>query len=432
MSAYGDTLDYLFAQLPMFHRIGSAAYKADLDNTIALCERLDHPEKKFRSVHIAGTNGKGSTSHLLASVLQSSGLKTGLYTSPHLKDFRERIRINGNMIPKSRVVRFVEEHRAAFDQIQPSFFEWTVALAFDYFAEEKVDIAVIEVGLGGRLDSTNVIMPLLSVITNISFDHMNLLGNTLPKIAAEKAGIIKPGIPVVIGETQEEVTTVFLRTAKKNRAPIVFADQHYQLKNIRRKNGAAPLLQADVYRDRKKLIANISCPLSGSYQQKNLATVLQAVELLQKSEVPISQAAIRNGIKNVVAQTGLQGRWQQLSRKPLTIADTGHNEAGIREVLRMIRHTPHKGLHVVLGMVNDKDISKILSLLPKKATYYFCRANIPRALDAATLAAEAKVHKLHGKSYRSVRAALNAAQSAAGKNDLVFVGGSTFTVAEVV
>ncbi len=427
-NAYAKTLDYLYSRLPMFHRVGAAAYKANLDNTVAICKALGNPERKFRSIHIAGTNGKGSTSHLLAAVFQEAGYKTGLYTSPHLKDFRERIRINGKMIPKSRVVKFVEQHRPFFDTIEPSFFEWTVGLAFDYFAQEKVDVAIIETGLGGRLDSTNVVTPELSIITNISLDHTNLLGKTLPKIAAEKAGIIKRGVPVLIGETQEEVKTVFVNKARAVKAPIFFADKLVRVEDPRLQGGALRVtVKTKNHRD------SLSCSLTGFYQVKNIATVLAACALLDEEETfRLRDVHVWKGIRDVVNLTGLKGRWQTLSEKPLTITDTGHNEAGIREVLRMIKATPHKKLHFVLGMVSDKDVSKVLAMLPKRATYYFCKASIPRALEVHALATAAKKHGLAGKTFTSVKQALKAAREAAGAKDLVFVGGSTFVVAEVL
>lgn len=424
---YTETLDYLYSQLPMFQRIGSAAYKANLDNTIAICKLLDNPENKFRSIHIAGTNGKGSTSHLLASVLQSAGLKVGLYTSPHLKDFRERIKINAEFISEQYIVDFVKKHKSDFENIQPSFFEMTVGLAFDYFADQKVDIAVIEVGLGGRLDSTNVITPELSVITNISYDHTVLLGDTLEKIAIEKAGIIKKGIPVVIGESQTEVKSVFNERADQLSSPIVFADEKYKALNVHHSAGAKLFLNMDIGK-----YTNLQSELLGIYQQKNICTVLSAIDVLNSHGFNLSEAAIRDGIKNVITQTGLLGRWQIISKQPLVIADTGHNEAGIKEVLNQIKQTPHDQLHFVLGMVNDKDISKILQLLPKNAAYYFCKAQIPRALNAEELAAQAVTAGLKGDTYSSVAEALIAAKKNAKPHDLVFVGGSTFTVAEVV
>ena len=430
---YRQTLDYLYSQLPMFHRVGSAAYKANLDNTIAICKLLGNPEKKFKSIHIAGTNGKGSTSHMLASVLQSAGYKTGLYTSPHLRDFRERIKINGKMIPREYIIDLVERYKKDFERIQPSFFEWTVGLAFNYFAEQEVDIAVIEVGLGGRLDSTNVITPEVCIITNISYDHMNLLGDTLPKIAAEKAGIIKPGIPVVIGETQPSTKKVFIDKSKTEGAPIYFASQEYKATNLRIKSdGASPLLVTDITRGRKIVYKDLECGLTGHYQRKNIPAVLKAIELMNEKDLSIDENSLRKGIAKVVKQTGLRGRWQILSKQPLTIADTGHNEAGIKEVLSQIENVPHKKLHFVIGVVNDKDVRTILKMLPKDAVYYFCKASIPRALPQEELKELAAKSGLKGKTYPSVKQALKAAQAAAKKNDLVFVGGSTFVVAEVV
>jgi dihydrofolate synthase/folylpolyglutamate synthase len=428
---YSSTLSYLYARLPMFQRIGAAAYKANLDNTLAICELLGHPERAFKSVHIAGTNGKGSSSHMLAAVLQSRGLKVGLYTSPHLKDFRERIRINGKMIPKPYIVRFVSKHKRAFEKIEPSFFEWTVGLAFDYFAHEKVDIAIIETGLGGRLDSTNVIQPLFSIITNISADHMNLLGNTLPKLAFEKAGIIKARTPVIIGETQNNVKAVFKRLAKIRKSPILFADEHFKAIPVK-KAGTQTSQLLNISGEGKIFLKNVACGLKGLYQQKNIATVFQALVLLNESGFDLSEKHIRQGIAEVAEMTGLRGRWEMIQAKPLTIADTGHNEAGIKEVLKQIRRTPHRKLLFVIGLVSDKDISKILSLFPKKADYYFCKASVPRALDADTLQAMAKRKGLKGKPYSTVKKALRAAQKKAGKGDLVFVGGSTFTVADAL
>jgi dihydrofolate synthase/folylpolyglutamate synthase len=429
---YRQTLDYLFSQLPMFQRVGAAAYKADLDNTIAICKLLNNPENKFRSIHIAGTNGKGSTSHMLASILQSAGLKVGLYTSPHLKDFRERIRINGEMIPEEKVIDFVEKYKTDFEKIKPSFFEMTVGLAFDHFAKEKVDIAVIEVGLGGRLDSTNVITPLVSVITNISFDHTALLGNTIEKIAAEKAGIIKDKVPVIIGETQEEAKDVFIKKAHEHHSRIIFADQVFSTKDIRPVENEKLYLRFDIEKNHKIIFKNMEAELLGLYQKKNIATVLAAVEELNNAGFVLDENAIRDGIKNVIKNTALLGRWQVLSNDPLTIADTGHNEAGIREVIDQISQTPHDQLHFVLGMVNDKDISTVLSLLPSSAIYYFCKANIPRGLDAKELAVQAKSFGLNGSVYNSALEAYIAAKKNAKANDLVFIGGSTFTVAEIV
>jgi dihydrofolate synthase/folylpolyglutamate synthase len=429
---YRQTLDYLYSRLPMFQRIGAAAYKADLSNTHAICDVLDHPENKFLSIHIAGTNGKGSTSHLIAAVLQAAGYKTGLYTSPHLKDFRERIRINGKMIPKARIVKFVENSRDAFEKIEPSFFEWTVGLAFNYFAREKVDIAVIETGLGGRLDSTNVITPLASVITNISWDHANLLGNTLVKIAGEKAGIIKPGIPVIIGEMQPEVQRVFERKAKQDKSPLLFADSVYKLRNVVQSKRMPLQLVADVAQGRATVLKGLRCGLSAQYQQKNIVTVLAALDALRAQGFRIPVAAVRKGFAEVTALTGLQGRWQVIGTQPLTVADTGHNEAGIKEVLRQIKATPHRRLHIVFGMVNDKDAGKVLRMLPKSAAYYFCAAKLPRALPAQELSAQAAAFGLSGGVFKSVKAAVAAARAAASEADLIYVGGSTFIVAEAI
>lgn len=412
----------------MYQRIGAAAYKADLKNTLALCEILKHPETKFKSIHVAGTNGKGSTSHMLAAILQKAGYKTGLYTSPHLKDFRERIKINGEMIPDTELVSFVENHKSQFEKIDLSFFEWTVGLCFDYFAREKVDIAVIETGLGGRLDSTNVITPEICVITNISFDHTNLLGNTLEKIATEKAGIIKRGVPTVIGEINESIDHVFIHRAEELKSPIVFASQKFNA-NVIRENAAFNVIAVE---DNSSSIQHYEVDLKGSYQSKNIIAVLETVRLLQIKGWKINDEHISGGLKNVKQLTGLLGRWQRISDNPLTICDVGHNESGVFEVVNQLSKIPFRHLHFVLGMVNDKEVASVLKLLPSDATYYFCKAGIPRALDANDLKDKAKEFDLTGESYPSVAAALNAAQSSAEENDLVFVGGSTFVVAEVV
>ena len=411
MNSYQSTLDYLFSQLPMYQRIGAVAYKANLDNTIKLLAKLNNPETKFKSIHVAGTNGKGSTSHMLASVFQTAGYKTGLYTSPHLKDFRERIKINGVCIPEENVVDFVEKNRAFFEEIKPSFFEMTVGLAYDYFAKEQVDIAIIEVGMGGRLDSTNVITPLLSVITNISMDHMEFLGNTLEKIAAEKAGIIKPEIPVIIGETNEKTAPVFLEIAKRNHSEITFADVEAQC--------IAPL-------------QNVECDLQGIYQKKNIQTALAAIFSVKNQFPNLSVEAIREGLANVVKNTGLLGRWQTIGEKPLIICDTGHNEDGIKQILQQLSQTPYRRLHMVFGVVSDKDITTILSLLPKDAVYYFCKPNLPRGLNERDLREQAQKFGLQGNAFPTVGEALEAAKKSADSDDLIFVGGSTFVVAEVV
>ena len=433
---YQQTLDYLYTQLPMFTRVGASAFKTDLTNTLALCKRLDNPQHKFRSIHVGGTNGKGSTSHMLAAILQTAGYKTGLYTSPHLKDFRERIRINGLMISEQTVVDFVAEHQKDFEEIQPSFFEMTVALAFDVFAKEQVDVVVVEVGLGGRLDSTNVITPLLSVITNIGWDHMNMLGDTLELIAGEKAGIIKPGVPVVIGEHQPEVSEVFLNKAKKEGSPIEFASENWDL--VSQSTGLNSLsveIQKQVlptFAFSDEPVFKLQLDLPGLYQLKNLKTVLSAVEDLREQGFTITDEHIATALKQVKKLTGLHGRWEVLSTAPLTICDTGHNPEGIQEVLKNISAVSYQKLHFVIGMVNDKDISKVLAMLPKQAIYYFCKPDIPRGLEAESLKEKAGSLGLHGEAYPSVKDALKAAQSGSAEGDLIFVGGSTFVVAEVV
>ncbi|PWS26079.1 dihydrofolate synthase [Pedobacter yonginense] len=428
MLNYQQTLDYLYSKLPMFTRIGAAAFKKDLTNTLILCKALDQPQHKFKSIHVAGTNGKGSTSHMLASVLQAQGYKTGLYTSPHLKDFRERIRINGKMISKTEVIKFVQQQKTLIREVEPSFFEVTVAMAFDYFARHQVDVAVIEVGLGGRLDSTNIIKPEIAVITNISMDHTNMLGNTIEEIAGEKAGIIKQNIPVVIGETQEKSKGVFLNKADEMHAPIVFADAVLSANNISVKNNK---LHLNIFQAAELKFENLQSDLTGLYQPKNVLTVLQTFEVLnQHTEIKTSTENIYKGLKQVKKRTGLQGRWQTLSKIPLIICDTGHNEAGITEVVKNIEQTPHKNLHLVFGMVKDKDILKVLSLLPKDAKYYFCKPDLERGLDAKDLQEQAKALGLQGKTFNSVAEAKSKAIELASMDDLIFIGGSTFVVAE--
>jgi dihydrofolate synthase/folylpolyglutamate synthase len=435
---YTETLEYLYAQLPMFTRVGSSAYRANLDNTIALCNILDNPQNKFKSIHIGGTNGKGSTSHMVAAVLQTAGYKTGLYTSPHLKDFRERIRINGQMITEQEVTDFVAEHQGDFETINPSFFEMTVALAFDLFAKEQVDIAVIEVGLGGRLDSTNIITPLLSVITNIGWDHMNILGDTLQLIAGEKAGIIKPNVPVIIGERQEEVEDIFIKKAQQEGTKISFASDEWdveaEVKGERLKGkGLVDFLDVIAYPQKSARTTHyLQLDLPGTYQLKNIKTVLSAVDELRLQGFPITDGHIQIALRRVKSLTGLRGRWETINTSPLTIADTGHNPEGIQEVLNNIANVPYNKLHFVIGMVNDKDISKVLSMLPKDAVYYFCKPDIPRGLEAESLKEKAADFGLTGNAYSSVNDALTTAQSMAKDNDLVFVGGSTFVVAEAI
>ena len=402
---YQETTAWLFSQLPMFQMQGASAYKKDLTNTLLLVEHLQHPESIFKSIHVAGTNGKGSTSSMIASILQEAGYKVGLYTSPHLKDFRERIRINGEMISEDFVVDFVAQNKSFFEANQLSFFEMTVGLAFDYFAKEQVDVAVIEVGMGGRLDSTNVITPLVSVITNIGFDHTQFLGDTLPKIAAEKAGIIKSNIPVVIGEYSEETKLVFTAKAKLENAPIYFAQDNPEV--------------------------TFECALLGDYQVHNKKTVLQAIELLQ-SQFDIDEKHIKLGLKNVIQNTGLLGRWQILKQKPFAVCDTAHNSHGLKIVLNQIQKHSFETLHIVLGVVNDKDLDSILPLFPKSAKYYFCKPNVPRGLDAEILKQKAIDFSLFGKVFNSVSEAYGEAVNSAKDSDFIYIGGSTFVVAEIV
>ncbi len=424
---YQETLDYLFSQLPMFQRIGKAAYKADLGNTLQLDEYFNHPHKNFKSIHIAGTNGKGSTSHMLASILQSAGYKVGLYTSPHLKDFRERIKINGEMIPEIEVIDFVVKHKTLFEQVKPSFFEMTVALAFDYFARENVDIAVVEVGLGGRLDSTNIITPLLSVITNIGLDHTDLLGDTLPKIAYEKAGVIKNGVPVVVSQFQPEVSQVFTDKAKETKSEIIFAEQQFRVEKI----DYSDTFQS-ISINHKGVVTSWDLDLMGSYQKYNLAGVLASIDILNKIGLSISRDNVAAGLQSVQKSTGLMGRWQKLQDSPKIFCDTGHNVDGIIQVLEQINRIPHKHLHMVIGMVGDKNIDGMLALLPKDATYYFTKASIPRALDQNELQQRASNFGLKGNTYMTINEALVSAKNNAEIDDLIFVGGSTFVVAEVV
>lgn len=413
----------------MYQRIGGAAYKADLNNTIDLLNMLGNPQHNFKSVHIAGTNGKGSTSHMLASVFQEAGYKTGLYTSPHLRDFRERIRLNGEMITEENVVSFIAEHKEQFEKMELSFFEMTVGMAFDYFAKEKVDIAIVEVGMGGRLDSTNLITPELSVITNIGLDHVKFLGDTMEKIAGEKAGIIKPSIPVVIGETQPETHQVFEDKASECQSPIYFADQIFDCNKI---HIESKLVQKfDIWKNSELYLEAIDIPLMGNYQKKNLTTVICALDLLRE-KFNLSDDDIREGIAKVIRNTHLMGRWQILNDDPLTVADTGHNVAGITEVVQQLAELRYDRLHFVLGMVNDKDIDHVLQLLPRNAEYYFCKADIPRGLDANILAEKVFELGLRGMVYESVRHAYQSAVNAAHFGDVVFVGGSNFIVAEVV
>ncbi len=432
MKTYQEVLDYLYSQLPMFQRTGPAAYKDNLDNTIRLDEMFDYPHRSFRSIHVGGTNGKGSVSHMLASVLQEAGYKTGLYTSPHLKDFRERVRVNGEMITEEAVVQFTESFlkKNEAEKLEPSFFELTVSMAFDYFRTMQVDVAVIEVGLGGRLDSTNIITPEVSVITNISFDHMALLGNTLQKIATEKAGIIKQNTPVVIGESSSETDAVFEQIASKAGSTLAFASQYYESTyGMLTIDGKQSL---NIRSNGKVVYADLQLDLLGIYQRHNVPTVLKTIDILNKKGWNLPEEVIRHGLMNTIRNTGLMGRWQIIGYNPLTICDTGHNPAGIKIVIEQIDQTAWEKLHIVIGMVNDKDQDEVLSLLPTYAHYYFTKAEIPRATDPEELAAKAAKFCLVGNCYPSVRQALTEALASAGKNDLVFVGGSNFVVAEVL
>lgn len=426
---YAETVDYLFTKLPMYSRIGAAAYRHDLDNTWRLSEFAGNPERRFKSVHIAGTNGKGSTSHMLAAIFQQAGYKTGLYTSPHLKDFRERIRVNGEFITESAVVDFVERTRLLTETLDPSFFELTVVMAFDYFARQQVDIAIVEVGLGGRLDSTNIITPELSVITNISYDHMNILGDTLAKIAFEKAGIIKTGVPVIIGETHPETEPIFAQRAHEQQAPIFFADKRRYVAdwNYQRHRLIAEVAASPVANDKQYYTLD----LAGIYQTKNLITVLEAIHLLRNKGWILEQHHVLQALQQVKRLTGLHGRWEIIHEHPDIVLDVAHNEDGVRQLLRQIELTDHEELHIVLGMVKDKDISGVLSLLPMQAHYYFTRARIPRALPEYELATQASAAGLKGLSYPTVPEALAAARSHARARDLVVICGSVFVVAEV-
>jgi len=427
VSSYAAALDYLYTNLPVFQRVGASAYKEDLHNTLALCRVLGDPHTAFRSLHIAGTNGKGSTSHMLASIFQSAGYKTGLYTSPHLKEFTERIRVDGVEIAQSFVIDFVARVKPLIEEIQPSFFETTVAMAFDYFVFCKVDVAIVEVGLGGRLDSTNVITPELSVITNIGWDHKDLLGDTLEKIAGEKAGIIKPGIPVVISERQADIDTVFTTRAKAQNAPAFFASDEYHAEQ-RVERGQ---LSTRVLNGREVLLHDIILPLQGFYQRKNIIGVLKAVNVMRGFGWKISDEQLRNGLEQVTHQTGLKGRWQILGTRPLTVCDTGHNVDGLREVVAQIKAQSYRRLFMVIGMVKDKDIRDALALLPKEANYYFCQAKLPRALEAGLLAEMARAAGLYGKVVADVNEAIGEARKQATPDDMIFIGGSTFVVAEI-
>lgn len=445
---YQETLDYLYKELPMFQRVGASAFRKDLRSTILLNDHLGNPEHKFKSIHVAGTNGKGSSSHSLAAIFQSAGYKTGLYTSPHLKSFTERIRINGQKISPELVVQFVEENKSFLDELKPSFFEMTVGLAFWHFVQEEVDIAIVEVGMGGNFDSTNIITPELSLITNIGYDHMQFLGDTLPLIAGEKAGIIKSNVPVVISETHEETKDVFIKKAKEMNAAITFADEnwkaykeleidgkaHYQIENCTKVVGNHLELTLSVENQREVKDENtfgLTFGLNGNYQKYNLPGILESVNQMRKLGWELPKEAVFEGLKNVTELTGLKGRWQKLSANPTVICDTGHNEAGFREVLSQLQTYTFKKLWLVIGMVQDKDISKVLSMLPKTANYVFCEAKLPRALPADQLAEKALFYGLIGEIIPDINEALAFARKNAGEDDLIFVGGSTFVVAEI-
>ena len=415
----------------MFQRVGMAGFKKGLGNTLVLAEALGHPELQFRSVHVAGTNGKGSSSHLLAAVLQAAGYKVGLYTSPHLREFTERIKVNGQELPPEYLVEWVARWRPLFESVEPSFFEMCVALAFAYFAEQHVDVAIVEVGLGGRFDSTNIITPLVSLITNISFDHQALLGNTLPEIAGEKAGIIKPGVPVVVSQRQSEVAAVFEQEATAKLAHLVFADQIYQTEFAAEPSAETGLRPLLITQHGRPYLQNAELGLPGDYQQFNLPGVLATLDELRAQGFRITEAAMRTGLRKVTRLTGLRGRWSIIGRRPLVVCDTGHNAAGLQLVVAQLRRLPHQRLHLVIGTVNDKDVPAMLALLPAEGIYYFCAANIPRALPAVELAALAAAGGLVGQAYESVAAAVATARAAAGPDDAVFIGGSTFVVAEV-
>lgn len=426
---YTETLNYLFDCLPMYQRIGAAAYKADLENTIALMNLTKHPYRKFKSIHIAGTNGKGSVSHMTASILQEAGYKVGLYTSPHLVDFRERIKVNGLQISETAVCEFVEKYKSEFERIKPSFFEMTVAMAFDCFASQNVDIAVVEVGMGGRLDSTNVITPLLSIITNIGLDHTQFLGNTIAKIALEKAGIIKPNIPFVIGESNSESDPVFNEKAKMLNAPIFYSEKMIKINDLEPETLFVKQISAQS--NSNNLL--IESPLAGDYQLKNTATTLSGIEVLKNnSDFIIGDDSIQNGIKNVIINTGFKGRWQKLHENPLVICDTGHNAHGLSKTIPKLLRIPHSKLHIVLGTVNDKNIDEILTLFPQNAHYYFCKANIPRALNPDELKSKADKFNLKGNTFNSVKDAVNEVLSQANFSDLIYIGGSTFIVADAL
>ena len=425
---YQQTIDYLFSRLPMFSRIGAAAYKTDLTNTAKLCAFLGNPQTKFKSIHVAGTNGKGSVSHMLAAVLQVAGYKTGLYTSPHLKDFRERIKVNGEMVNENFVTTFTQKIKSLIEEIEPSFFEITVAMAFDHFVKEQVDVAVIEVGLGGRLDSTNIITPELSIITNIGWDHMNMLGDSLEKIAFEKAGIIKPGVPIVVGEMQSRTQPVFEQRAKEKGSPLFIAAQKRQVTDW---NWEKHELAVEVSNEHKTDHRVYHLDLPGIYQTKNLLTVLEACSQLQQQGWKIDNEITQQGLRQVKKLTGLHGRWEIIHQSPMVVLDVAHNEDGIQELIQQAELMEHRQLHIIIGMVKDKEVEKILSLLPKNARYYFTKAQIPRAMSEDELTVKATIAELRGSTYSEVNNALQDALVHAHRDDLIIVCGSVFLVGEI-
>lgn len=422
---YTETVEYLFNSTPMFQNVGSAGYKEGLDNTITLDNHFDNPHKKFKTIHIGGTNGKGSCSHTIAAILQSAGYKVGLFTSPHLVDFRERIRINGVMIPEQYVVDFVENEKDFFEPLHPSFFELTTALAFKYFAENNVDIAVIEVGLGGRLDCTNIISPILSVITNIGFDHIQFLGNTLEKIASEKAGIIKNNTPIVIGETTPETRTVFIQKATSTNSAIYLAEENDIILSHQHSHNGGIDYETKTY-------GTIHGELSGLCQIKNTATILTAINILAEIGLAIQSENISEGFKHVCELTGLRGRWEKIEENPITICDTGHNVNGLEYIVKQLQQQKYEKLHIVFGMVNDKDIEGVLSIMPKDATYYFCQASVKRAMPSQQLKTLAEAHELKGNTFANVLDAYNSARQNASQNDFIYIGGSSFIVADLI
>ncbi len=427
---YREAIKFLFSSLPMYQREGKAAYKANLDNTHRLDTYFGHPHRQFPAVHVAGTNGKGSVSHMLASVFQQSGYKTGLYTSPHLLDFRERIRVNGKPIPEEEVTRFINDHNQVIRKVSPSFFEMTVAMAFDYFAREEVEMAIIETGMGGRLDSTNIITPILTVITNIALDHTEFLGRDLSSIAREKGGIIKEGVPLVIGNTEPEPEQVLCAIAANRHAQVSLAREEYEpvfhtytgkgdsLVRIRNKKSGS--------------VETYTCGLAGAYQPENVTTVISAITRLRESGWNLSDSAIQDGLSSVTQLTGIMGRWQTVGSNPRSICDTAHNPAGISAVMQQVMQTPWKTLHMVWGMVGDKDLGSILPILPREAHYYFTRSKVPRSLDARTLREAAADHGLKGEVYPTVEAAYRAAEKCADEHDMIYTGGSTFVVADLL